>query len=156
PPPSAPPPPRAQSFPPPPRLNITHPPPPRTQPQRPVLHAVPSVAPASYAPPPPSAAPASVSPASIAHAAWAPVSVPPVARSLPPSRPARRRSSGAGGWLLAVAFLAGTSVSLYRNDVLLQVARRLHVEHQFLSAEQRYLGGPQFGTLRALDAFEAP
>jgi hypothetical protein len=41
---------------------------------------------------------------------------------------------------------------LYRNDVLLDWARAGHFENQFLSAEQRLLGGPAFGTVRAVAA----
>jgi hypothetical protein len=77
----------------------------------------------------------------------------PVAFTIPPARARRSGGSRFGQWLLGVAFIGGVLVTLYRNDILLDAARSLHVESRYLDAERTLLGGPSFGTPRALDAF---
>lgn len=77
----------------------------------------------------------------------------PVAFTIPPPRARRSGGSRFGQWLLGVAFIGGVLVTLYRNDILLDAARSLHVESRYLDAERTLLGGPSFGTPRALDVF---
>jgi hypothetical protein len=143
-------PPRARSTPPPPRLVSTHRPAPVAPAPRSVVvpPAPRSVAPLALIPPAPTPAPSYPQPR--AQMAWNPISVPPVALSVAPAPYDGKSSGGFGRLLLAAAFLAGSAVSLYRNDVLLGWARAGHIENQFLSAEQRLLGGPAFGTVRAV------
>jgi hypothetical protein len=144
--------PPARSTPPPPRLVSTHRPAPiAPAPRSVVVPPAPvarSVAPVAMIPSAPAPAPAY--PQARAQMAWNPVSVPPVALSVAPGPYTQKGSGGFGRLLLAVAFLTGSAVSLYRNDVLLDWARAGHLENQFLSAEHRLLGGPAFGTVRAV------
>ncbi len=110
---------------------------------------------------PPAAAP---SPA--AASAWPPVAVqspsfaparvatPAPVESFRPlvvsSRPSAAKSGGAAGRIVvAFALLAGVGVTLYRNDVLHQAARSAGQEATYLQLE-RALGGPGFGTPRAI------
>jgi len=158
--PAAAPPPPVRSYPPPPRLNITHPPPAPASRPAPPYSSLDSLAASRRLPDPEPAAPpvAAAAPAT-AHVqtvlppspeTWNSVSTPPLAQSVAPHGSRSKRAERLGGALLVLAVLGGTSVSLYRNDLLLTVAQKAHVEHQFLQAEQRYLGGPSFGMLRSL------
>lgn len=84
-----------------------------------------------------------------------PASIPPVAASVVPlGYPAARRSGALGRWLVALTALAGVVLTLYRNDVLLRLARSSHREAEYLRVE-RLLGGPSFGTLRSVDALKS-
>jgi hypothetical protein len=57
---------------------------------------------------------------------------------------------GAGGrFVLALAFIVGVGVTLYRNDVLRQAAVSAGKEGTYLKVEAA-LGGPGFGTPRAV------
>ena len=153
-------PPPARSTPPPPRLVSMLPPAPVARPTRAAPACVPlarvtSIAAPVAAAPAPVRSHQQVAPQPQAEIPWSLVSVPPVALSVAPVRypHPEQRSGGFGRLLLGLAFLAGSAVSLYRNDVLLNWARAGHFENQFLSAEQRLLGGPVFGTVRAVATF---
>ena len=67
-----------------------------------------------------------------------------------PARPASRRGGGFGRFLIGVAVLAGIAVTVYRNGVLHDVASAQHFERAFGKLEAA-LGGPSFGTLRAVE-----
>lgn len=136
---------------------------------RPAPHSVaPSVRPAPPAPRPMTPAPASfypepiqarssVYPPTVASAAPAAFSAPaPVMNSVRPlvvsqaPMPSARGGSGFGRVLVAVALLAGVSVTAYRNDVLRDAAHQAHQDALYARLESA-LGGPAFGTLRALE-----
>jgi hypothetical protein len=85
----------------------------------------------------------------------APLSVAPVARSMPPASMRSQRSSRLGTFTLGLALAAGLLVTLYRNDVLLDLARNWQYETAFLSMERSLLGGPTPGTTRALEGLVA-
>jgi hypothetical protein len=75
-------------------------------------------------------------------------SSPPVAFTLP--APAQRRGAGER-WLVRLALAAGLLMTVYRNDFVTEMARSAHQEPAFEQLEQR-LGGPSFGTVRAVQA----
>jgi hypothetical protein len=54
--------------------------------------------------------------------------------------------------LLFVAMVAGTVVTLYRNDLTLAWAKSLHQSSTYLDLERRWFGGAPAGTPRELDA----
>ncbi|MBN1606816.1 MAG: DUF4339 domain-containing protein [Polyangiaceae bacterium] len=96
----------------------------------------------------PSSAPlASFAPSSAPLAAFV-QSSPPVALTLP--APAQR-SGSAERWLLGAALAAGLVVTLYRNDLVTEMARSVHQEAALEHLGQR-LGGPGFGTVRGVEA----
>jgi hypothetical protein len=89
-----------------------------------------------------------------------PMSLPPnadlgFARSMAPAkpfaRPRRRRSSGALYFFLPLALFGGLFAA-YRNDLLLQAARAVHQERQYLQLERALVGVPGFGTPRSVAA----
>ncbi len=88
--------------------------------------------PPSIAPPPPSIAPYAAS--AVAHT--------------------QVYRQGGGGWLVALAFAAGLAVTLYRNDIVHAAARNIGQETTYLKLEQA-LGGPSFGTPRAVESMAA-
>jgi hypothetical protein len=96
---------------------------------------------------PRSAQVASVAPRSAQVASFVPSSAP-VAFTLP--APAKR-AGGAERWLLGAALAAGLVTTLYRNDVMTELARSVHQEPAFERLGQR-LGGPGFGTLGGVEA----
>lgn len=55
-----------------------------------------------------------------------------------------------GTALIALAVLVGLSLTLYRNGIVLDAARALHRETAYQQLEAA-LGGPPFGTLRAIE-----
>ena len=64
--------------------------------------------------------------------------------------PIANGGGGFGRFLVAVALLAGVSVTAYRNDLLRDGAHAAHQDALYARLEGA-LGGPAFGTLRALD-----
>lgn len=56
--------------------------------------------------------------------------------------------------VLILATLAGTGFALYRNDVLLGLARQAGSEKSYLAWEKRVLGVPGWGTPRSVQASE--
>ena len=65
-------------------------------------------------------------------------------------RPVAGGGGGFGRFLVGLALLAGVSVTLYRNDVVRDVAHSLHQDGQYARL-QAALGGPSFGTLASLE-----
>jgi hypothetical protein len=87
------------------------------------------------------------------------VLVAPVAPSIPPpvddsfdsevfGRPKGRWRRRFQATLLWTSLISGITITLYRNDVLLDGARTLGLESTFLKLEQRWFGGPPMGTPR--------
>ncbi len=64
------------------------------------------------------------------------------------------RSDGSGRWLLFLAVFAGVGLSFYRNGVLHECARALGREQLLIDLETQ-LGGPGFGTIRAVEREKA-
>lgn len=120
-------------------------------------------APASFYPEPVLAAPlTSASPVTHAPIAFAaPVHAmnsvrPLVVSHLPP--PARSGGGGFGRLLVGVSLLAGVAVTAYRNDLVREGAHAAHQDALYARLESA-LGGPAFGTVRALErsaAAQAP
>jgi hypothetical protein len=157
----------APAPPPPPSARRPVAPPPPPAPQRTALHAVPS------APPPaPQRNTAYAQTVPVANA-WPPMSTPspsfaPASPSFAPApiesfRPmvlsgramSPPKSGGAAGrFVLVLALLAGTAVSLYRNGVVRQAALSAGQEAKYLQLETA-LGGPGFGTPRAIQVLSA-
>ncbi len=113
------------------------------------------VAPASFYPEPILATPSAYPPAvqyaaPIAFAATmpAPNSVRPLVVSQPP--PMARGGGGFGRFLVGVSLLAGLSVTAYRNDLLRDGAHAAHQDALYARLESA-MGGPAFGTVRALE-----
>jgi hypothetical protein len=117
------------------------------------------------APPPPrpksvAPSPASFYPEGIALAATQPAFVTPIAvQQLASVRPLlvtsapQRAARGAGGFgrfLVGLGLIAGVAISLYRNDVVRQAAHSAHQDTLYARLESA-LGGPAFGTLRAVE-----
>lgn len=107
-----------------------------------------------------SPAPASFYPESMALAATQPAfiapllvpefaSVRPLVASPVPSR-ASGRSGGFGRVLIGLALVAGVAVSLYRNGLVCETAHSVHRGALYARLEAA-LGGPSFGTLRAVE-----
>lgn len=114
------------------------------------------VASASFYPEPIVAAPASYRPAAayaapIAFAATMPAanSVRPLVVSQAPPM-VQRGGGGFGRFLVGVALLAGVGVTAYRNDFLRESAHAAHQDALYARLETA-LGGPAFGTVRALE-----
>jgi len=61
-----------------------------------------------------------------------------------------RGGGGFGRFLVGVALLAGVSVTAYRNDFLRDAAHQAHQDALYARLETA-LGGPAFGTVRALE-----
>ena len=55
-------------------------------------------------------------------------------------------------WLLRIAIAAGIVVTLVRNDVVYSAAQAASQRGQYIQAERRVLGGPLFGTPRAVES----
>ena len=164
-------PPSPRSAPPPPRRPQSVAPPspsvrPATPPPRPQSVAPPPSPSVRPAPPPPrahSVAPASVWAAPIALAATqpafsAPIAVQPIASVRPlvvsARPPVEKGVGGFGRFLLGLSLVAGLGVSLYRNGVVRDAARSVHQDAMFAKLEGA-LGGPAFGTLRAVEQSSA-
>jgi len=64
--------------------------------------------------------------------------------------PVARGGGGFGRVLVGVALLAGVSVTAYRNDFVRDAAHQAHQDALYARLESA-LGGPAFGTLRALE-----
>lgn len=114
------------------------------------------VAPASFYPEPIVAAPASYRQpvayaAPIAFAATMPAanSVRPLVVSQAPPM-VQRGGGGFGRFLVGLALLAGVGVTAYRNDFLREGAHAAHQDALYARLEAA-LGGPAFGTVRALE-----
>jgi len=161
---SAPPPPRPQSVaspspsvrpaPPPARPQSVAPPSPNVW-----LAPSPSIRPAPPPPPQQSVAPrpayaepfglAATQPAfPVSVAVQASTSVRPLIVSARP--PVPQSAGGFGRFLIGLSLVAGLSVSLYRNGVVRDAAQSLHQGALFTKLESA-LGGPPFGTVRALE-----
>lgn len=113
------------------------------------------LAPASFYPEPIQATPSAYPPpvayaAPIAFAATMPASnsVRPLVVSQPP--PIASGGGGFGRFLVGVALLAGVSVTAYRNDFVREGAHAAHQDALYARLESA-LGGPAFGTVRALE-----
>ena len=114
------------------------------------------VASASFYPEPIVAAPASYRPAAayaapIAFAATMPAanSVRPLVVSQAPPM-VQRGGGGFGRFLVGLALLAGVGVTAYRNDFIREGAHAAHQDALYARLEGA-LGGPAFGTVRALE-----
>ena len=114
-----------------------------------------SLAPASFYPEPIQASPSayptqSAYAAPLAFAATAPAmnSVRPLVVSHAP--PMARGGGGFGRFLVGLALVAGVSVTAYRNDLVRDGAHAAHQDALYARLESA-LGGPAFGTLRALE-----
>lgn len=79
-------------------------------------------------------------------------SAPPVSFSIAPPRevPEQRRS-----WTVRLAIAAGIILGLTRNDVVYAAIGGTALAQRYVSLEQRYLGGPAFGTPRAVEQLVA-
>jgi hypothetical protein len=140
----------------------------RTHPKPPSPRSSPPPAPRRSVPSPPrppSRAPvvaASFYPQAVASASFypEPIALAPV-RSVAPLASVRpfvvsqapRTASGGGGlgrFLLGLAAVAGLGVTLYRNGIVREAATRVHQEALYARLETA-LGGPAFGTLRAVE-----
>ena len=135
-------PPSPRSSPPPaPRRSVPSPPrPPSRAPAAEASFYPPTVAPTSFYPQTASVAPirtvaplGSVRPLVVSHA----------------PRTARR-GGGFGRFLIGLAALAGVSITLYRNGIVRDAATSIHQEALYARLETA-LGGPSFGTLRAVE-----
>ena len=71
-----------------------------------------------------------------------------VVSHLPP--PARSGGGGFGRFLVGVSLLAGVAVTAYRNDFVRDGAHAAHQDALYARLESA-LGGPAFGTVRALE-----
>jgi hypothetical protein len=60
------------------------------------------------------------------------------------------RGGGFGRFVLSLALIAGLAVTLYRNDVVRDVAKTAKLEAVYAKVEKA-LGGPGFGTPQSLD-----
>jgi hypothetical protein len=60
-----------------------------------------------------------------------------------------------GSWPLRLAVAAGLLITLFRNDVAYSVAQAANQRGQYVAAEKQVLGGPSFGTPRAVEALIA-
>ncbi|HEY5376916.1 MAG TPA: GYF domain-containing protein [Polyangiaceae bacterium] len=146
---------------PPPEPKRTHPKPPspRSSPPPAPRRSVPSP------PRPPSRAPAAAAsfyPQAVASASFYPelVAVAPVAKAAPlgsvrplvVSQAPRvvRQGGGLGRVLLGLAAVAGLAITLYRNGIVRGAATGVHQEALYERLETA-LGGPAFGTLRAVE-----
>jgi len=119
------------------------------------------------APPPPR--PQSVAPAPLAFATTQPAFIAPVVPLVPPSiaqltsvrplvvsqRPMVAPRGGAfGRFLIGLSLVAGLAVCAYRNGLVREAATSVHREALFEQLESA-LGGPAFGTLRAVERSSA-
>lgn len=77
-------------------------------------------------------------------------SVRPLVVSHAPSVVQRRGGGGFGRFLVGLALLAGVGITAYRNDYLREGAHAAHQDALYARLETA-LGGPAFGTLRALE-----
>jgi hypothetical protein len=75
-------------------------------------------------------------------------SVRPLVVSQPP--PIARGGGGFGRFLVGLSLVAGVSVTAYRNDLVRDGAHAAHQDALYARLESA-LGGPAFGTLRALE-----
>src|SRR6185369_6145375 len=107
--------------------------------------------PASFYPEPISAYPAVAyaAPLGLAQTAPAMNSVRPLVVSHAPPM-VRRGGGGFGRFLIGLALLAGVGITAYRNDYLREGAHAAHQDALYARLESA-LGGPAFGTLRALE-----
>lgn len=113
--------------------------------------------PASFYPEPILAA-ATTYPPAVAYAAplaFAPTapamnSVRPLVVSRAPMGAQRQGGGGFGRFLVGVALLSGVGITAYRNDYLREGAHAAHQDALYARLETA-LGGPAFGTLRALE-----
>lgn len=64
------------------------------------------------------------------------------------------RGGGFGRWVLALAMIAGLAVTLYRNDVVRNLARSARLDGVYAKLEGA-LGGPSFGTPRSVETLTA-
>jgi hypothetical protein len=143
----------------------THPKPPspRSAPPPRSLPPPPQRAPVSALPPAPQRAPVSALPAAsfypqplqpVSYAAPVPTlapiaSVRPLVVSHNPY-PMPQSGGGFGRFIVGLALVAGVGLTLYRNGVLRDAAHSIHQDGLYAQLEQR-LGGPSFGTLRAVE-----
>jgi hypothetical protein len=159
---SAPPPPVVRSAPPPPVVRSAPPPPPAPLPPPPSERAPFAPSPSFVPPPPVSARAANAPPPSFAPPAQSfapkapsfasPASVPAPVSFAPPLPPPR--ASRAEQLLIGLAALLGLLVVLHRNGALLAVLTSAGQAAAYDGLEAT-LGGPGFGTPRAVDALVA-
>jgi hypothetical protein len=64
------------------------------------------------------------------------------------------RNSGGGSWLILLSLAAGAAVTLYRNDLVHGAMRSIGQEGSYVKLETA-LGGPSFGTPRAVEQMAA-
>jgi hypothetical protein len=113
---------------------------------------------ASQPPPAPAFYPQALAPTAAPLAFAAPIAAvtpvfaqpsvrPLVVSHAPPRSPAR---AGVGRLLIGAALIAGVAISLYRNGLVHDAALAMHQEALYDRLEAA-LGGPAFGTLRALE-----
>ncbi len=107
--------------------------------------------PVRSAPPPPSARPV-INPLASPVPSFVPPSAP--LSTAPFARTQYSQRSSGGGWLVVVALAAGAAVTLYRNDLVHAAARSVGSEAKYLELEKA-LGGPSFGTPRAVEQMAA-
>lgn len=123
----------------------TRPPPPSARSNPPFSDAMNSWPPAAaWSDPPPRAA---VSPYAATAAAYAPLA------SLEDTAP-RARVGGSGGWVIVLSVLVGLTITMYRNAVVHAAASSMGQGASYLKLEAA-LGGPGFGTPRAIDTMTA-
>ena len=127
-----------------PKRSYPKPPSPRTLPPSPRPRSV-ALAPGSFSMALAATEPAFVAPTSVREFA----SVRPlVVSQVPPLASGRR--GGFGRFLIGVALIAGVAVSLYRNGFVREAAHAVHQDALEARLEST-LGGPSFGTLRAVE-----
>ncbi|HEX5098971.1 MAG TPA: GYF domain-containing protein [Polyangiaceae bacterium] len=144
------------SRPAPPPLSQRPAPPPLSQRPVPPSHAPPSSTATSWPPPSAWSYPAPVSPfASTVQEPQrsAPSSRAPAAFATAPVIRAPRNSGG-GSWLILLSLAAGAAVTLYRNDLVHGAMRSIGQEGSYVKLETA-LGGPSFGTPRAVEQMAA-
>jgi len=79
-------------------------------------------------------------------------SSPPTTFNIEPRTEGRK---GGGTWLVRIAMAAGVVLALLRNDLLHDLAQNTGLADRYAVAEARVLGGPTFGTVRAVERLVA-
>jgi hypothetical protein len=100
---------------------------------------------------PPASKVAAIAPAAVTVAPVPVLSAPPMVTTIAPPQPA----SAGGKWLVRLCIAAGVFAALLRNDVLFSAAQAARQQSGYTQLEQQSLGGPGFGTLRAVEQLVA-
>jgi len=125
----------------------TRPPPPSARSNPPLSDAMSSWPPdAAWSDPGPRQA---VSPYAATAAAYAPLGSPRLEDTAP-----RARVGGSGAWIIVLSLIVGLTITLYRNAVVHAAASSMGQSASYLKLEAA-LGGPGFGTPRAVDTMTA-